>query len=278
MTEENPATATTETATTETPAPKPPEAKPRPAGYEPVDFDALNLTPEQRAAIEPRIHYLFGNVQAGKREREELRQWNERLQKDIESQEKRIQPLEQAQTEDRTARLAAALRTARDTGDVATEVMLLKEIAKPETKPEKPETKAPANGFEPLRPSVEAWAQETDDTGNLKRPWLAPDSPEHILAQGQLVQLTQDWQRSGMEVTPQTLPIFLQQLEAKMGRKPNGHAQTVLSTSQTRPPAKKTGDLTIEEMHHADKIMTHIKDRDERHKRYAAQKAQMRPR
>lgn len=283
MTEENQQTATPENKTAQTTEQQTAasEQKARPAGYEPIDFEKLNLTPEQRAAIEPRIHYLYGNVQAGKREREELRKWNEQLQRDIDDAKQRIQPLEKAQSEDRAARLANALKAAREAGDTHSEVLILKEIAKNDEPPkEEPKPAPKPAGFELLRPTVEVWAQEIGEDGNLKRPWLAPDHPDHELAQGRLVSLTQEWQRSGLEVTPQTLPIFLGQLEAKMG-KANGHKPAtagVLSTSQHRSPAKKDTGLSIEEKHHADRIMTHIKEPEERYKRYAAQKAQMRPR
>jgi len=200
---------------------------------------------------------------------------NDDLQKRIDETNARIAPLEEARVQDRNAILKAQLKAARDEGRVDDEVEILKELARPEPKPEA----KPANGFETLKTPVETWAAEVDHDGNLRRPWLAPDHPDHELAQGKLMSLVNEWQRSGLSVTPQTFPLFAQQLEAKMG-KPNGATRSpaVLGTSQVRAPAKKETDLTPEQRHYADKTMAHVQDQKERYRRYAAQVALMRPR
>lgn len=241
------------------------EQKPKPPGYEPVDFDALNLTPEQRAAIEPRIRYLYGNLKKGEGERTELRAYLDRLQKDIDA---RILPLEKQQTESKEAQYTAAIKLARDEGRVEDELKLTKELHKlgePEPKP------LPKKETEFWKPAVESWASEVDHENNLKRPWLAPDHPEHELALGKVHKLNLEWQQQGLEINPSTLPLFLNQLEQRM-TKTNGARQppAVLPTSQARPPAPKSTDLTAEEKYTADRMLSHIKEPEERYRRYAS--------
>lgn len=270
MTEQTP---TTETApvtppVTEQKTETPPERQ-RPPGYEPVDFDKLNLTPEQRAAIEPRVRYLYGNLKKGEAERAELRKYMDDLQRDI---DERIKPLETEKVQNDEARLTHAIKQARDEGRVEDELKLTKELhkvtePKPEPKKTEPDT------FTQLKGPIEAWAGELDDRGNLRRPWIAEDHPDHELAQGKLMSLAKEWERAGHKIGPENFPIFAQQLEARMG-KPNGQARTaaVLSTSQQTPPAQKAGDLTSEEKHFADRTLGHIKDPVERYRRYASHK------
>ena len=83
----------------------------------------------------------------------------------------------------------------------------------------------------------------------------------------------------GMQINPGTLPMFLNQLDARMTRT-NGAARTaaVLPTGQTKPPQPKSSELSQDEKYFADKTMGYIKDPAERYKRYAAQKSVMRTR
>src|SRR6185369_15480694 len=110
---------------TKTEAPPKPD---KPAGYYPVNFDELGLTPEQRAQIEPRVRYLYGNLKAGEKERNELRRWNDDLQKAI---DERITPLEKEREVTREVQLTEAIKQARQLGDVETEAKLMKELVQP---------------------------------------------------------------------------------------------------------------------------------------------------
>lgn len=262
----------TEETKVETPAAVvPPVAEPektRPPGYEPVDWDALGLTPEQKAAVDTRTRYLYHQVKAGKEEREGLRKHNDDLQKAI---DERLARLETDKTEDTKARTVQAIKAARDEGRVEDELKLVGQLHSldkpPEKKPEKTET-------EFWREPMTKWAQEIGEDGNLKRPWLQENHPDRADAYGKFWVLSEELEKQGLTVNAQTLPTVLMEMDRRM-QKPNGAAKTpaVLSTSQMKGPAPKADELTAEEKYTADRMLAHHKDPAERYRRYAAQKS-----
>lgn len=247
------------------------EEKPRRPGYDPVDFEELNLTPEQREKVEPRIKYLYGNLKAGEKERAELRKWNDKLQESIDEQNARLAKLETSKVEDERTKIENEIVAAREEGRTREELQLQRRLADLDKKPEpKPEKKVEQEFWkEPL----ESWAAEVDPQGNLRRPWLALDHPDHEVANGKTLTLFNEWKASGLQVTQQTLPMFLQQLDSRMVRTNGKAAPTVLPTSQTKGPASKDPELTTEEKFFADRTMQHVPDQKERYRRYAAQKS-----
>jgi|CXWL01.1.fsa_nt_gi hypothetical protein len=259
----------TETPSAVVPPVAEPTEKPRPPGYEPVDWDALGLTPEQKTAVDTRTRYLYHQVKAGKEEREGLRKHNDDLQKAI---DERLARLETDKTEDTKAKITQAIKNARDEGRVEDELKLVSQL----TSLDKPLAKPEAKPVEWWKAGAEKWAVETNENGELKRPWIIPDSPDNPKATGLLFKIKERWEQEGRSLNESTLPFLLMELDNHM-QKPNGAARTpaVLSTSQMKGPAQKD-ELTAEEKFHADRMLAHRKDPADRYKAYAAQKALMR--
>lgn len=268
-------TQVTEQKPAETPPPQAvvaetPAEKPKPPGYDPVDWDALGLTPEQKAAVDTRTRYLYHQVKAGKEERETLRKHNDDLQKAI---DERLARIEADKVEDTKAKITQAIKSARDEGRVEDELKLvgqLNSLEKPvEKKPEK------SNG-DWWKASAEKWAVETNENGELKRPWIIPSNPDNARATGLLFKIKERWEQEGRELNESTLPFLLMELDNSMQRAPAPKTAAVLGTSQMKGPPSKDQELTGEEKHAADRTMAHVKDPAERYRRYAAQKALMR--
>lgn len=246
------------------------EEKTHPPGYEPVDWDALGLTPEQKAVVDTRTRYLYHQVRAGKEEREGLRKHNDDLQKAI---DERLATLEKAKAADQEAQLTQEIVKARDEGRVTDELKLQRELNTLATPKEAPKTETKDWWKEPTI----KWAGEVDRENKVLRPWLMEDHPDNPRALGTFFKLKTQWETEGRALNEQTLPFLLAELDMHM-TKANGALKSpaVLSTSQIKAPAQKDTDLTAEEKYTADRTMTHVKDQTERYRRYAAQKSLMR--
>jgi hypothetical protein len=262
---------TEETQVTETKVEAPPpEAKveaekPKPPGYDPVDWDAIGLTPEQKAVVDARTRYLYHQVRAGKEERSEFRKHNDELQA-------RLEALEKDKVENTKTAITQAIKQARDEGRVEDELKLVGQL----NSLDKPKEEKPKVNEEWWKTSAERWAVETSETGELKRPWIVPNHPDNPKATGLLFKIKERWEQEGRALNESTLPFLLMELDQNM-QKPGGpKTPAVLGTSQTKGPAPKETELTGEEKYFADRTMSHIKDPADRYKRYAAQKALMR--
>lgn len=259
MTEE---TQVTETKPAETPPPEavtnPVAEKPKPLGYEPVDWDAIGLTPEQKAVVDARTRYLYHQVKAGKEERSEFRKHNDELQA-------RLEALEKDKVENTKAQLTEAIKNARNEGRVEEELQLVGKLNSLDKPKEQPKT----NG-EWWKQSTEKWAVELNESGELKRPWILPDNPDNARATGLLFKIKDRWESEGRPLNESTLPFLLQELDSHMTKPAQPKTAAVLSTSQMKGPPQKDG-LTQEQKFFADRTMRHITDPAERYKRYAAQ-------
>ena len=240
--------------------------KPKPVGYEPVDWDAIGLTPEQKAVVDARTRYLYHQVKAGKEERTEFRKHNDELQS-------RLEALEKDKVENAKTSITQAIKAARDEGRVEDELKLVGQLNSldklVEKKPEK------TNG-EWWKASTEKWAVETNESGELKRPWIIPDNPDNARATGLLFKIKERWEQEGRALNESTLPFLLMELDNNMQKPAPAKTPAVLSTSQMKGPAPKDQELSSEEKYFADRTMAHIKDPTERYRRYSAQKALMR--
>ena len=268
MTEENKTPAVTPPAAETPPATETP-AKVHPPGYEPVDFDALGLTPEQKATVETRTRYLYHQVRAGKEERESLRKHNDDLQRAI---DERLATLEKAKVADQEVQITQAIKTARDEGRVEDELKLTRQLNSLEAPKPKAEPKTEEKDW--WKEPAEKWAVEVDQENKLIRPWIIPAHPDNARATGTLFKIKERWEQEGRELNKSTLPFLLTELDMHM-KGTNGATppQTVLSTSQVRAPAPKDTELTAEEKYFADRTMAHVADSKERYRRYAAQRA-----
>lgn len=249
--------------------PKPePEQKPwvKPPGYDPVDLDSLGIPEDKQGPIKERFNHLYVQVKGSKEENRELRKHLDQLTEAI---DKRFVPLEQTQTEDREARLLAAAKSAREEGRVEDELKITKELLKPKEAPPEPKPKAP--GVEAYVEAAQGWATERGDDGNLRRPWIQEDHPDNVRALGTMHKIRESWQRRGIELTPQTMPLFLNEIDGAMA-KTNGKAaptQAVLSTSQVRPPPPKDQmELSQDEKYVADRLYSHVKEPAKRYEAY----------
>jgi hypothetical protein len=263
----------TEEAKVETPAAEAPpvvtETKTHPPGYEPVDFDAIGLTPEQKAIVETRTRYLYHQVKAGKEERTEFRRHNDELQKAIDEQNARLAALEKDKTEDAKVKITQAIRTARDEGRVEEELELTRKLNGLDA----PKVETPKANGDWWKAGTEKWAVETNDSGELKRQWVIPNHPDNARATGMLFKIKERWEQEGRALNQSTLPFLLTELDMAMGAaKPSGSSPAVLSTSQVKGPAPKGTELSQDEKMFADKTMQHVKDQAERYRRYATQR------
>jgi hypothetical protein len=68
-----------------------------------------------------------------------------------------------------------------------------------------------------------------------------------------------EWTKRGWEITPQTMPLLLNEIDQKMAKPAKPQAATVLSTSQVRPPAKtEEVELNQEQKHTARRLYSHL--------------------
>lgn len=230
------------TETTET-TEKPPETKPepqqwtKPPGYDPVDLDALGITePEKKAAIEARFRHLYTQAKTASEVKRENRELREHLDKLTEAVEK----IQAKDFEQERANTLQQIKLARDEGRVEDEVKLLAGLNKVEPKVEKPEVKT-----EDYVKAAQGWASETNPDGTLKRPWILEDHPDNTVALGVLHKVRAEWAQKGIEITPQTTPLLLDEIDKRMTKtqaKPT--APQVLATSQVRPQ-KKPDDVEL---------------------------------
>lgn len=271
---------TEQTKESETPPEKPPETaeKPvaaqtwqKPPGYDPIDYEKIGLTPEQRQVVEARFNHLYAQAKSGTEAKRELREVREHLDKLTPV----VNQLAERTARDEEARVAFALKQARETGDTETEIKLLRAVSEPKPEP-KPEPKKDVT--QDIVKAAEGWASETGDDGTLKRPWIMPTHPDHDRAMGTLFRLKNEWEAGGREIRPETMPFFLSEIDRRMGPKPNGARQpAVLSTAQIQPKAKTDEiELSEAEKFTANRLYSHLPDEKKRIEAYAnAIKAQI---
>lgn len=201
--------ANTATETTPAPAPEAPQEQTqettqeqpstKPAGFDPVDFKTAS--PEE---IEARVGRLYGNVKRTEKENRELKQAVEILTQQlgsvVDGQNKIVQHIQQDDYQTTEAQLRQQKRDAWQKGDLeayetATEKLLdVKAKKYAETRQQSAQKPQENNGLQSNRaisatealemsvaagetkpeeaPILRAYFGETDENGNLKRPWV----------------------------------------------------------------------------------------------------------
>lgn len=242
----------------------------KPPGYDPVDLSTLvtegKLSAEAVPIIEARFRHLYSQAKSGTEAKRKARELEEHL-------EKLTPVVEQLAARD-TARTKETIETeivrARDEGRVRDELKLQQELtalSTPRVDPPKEKKVEPEVYVE----AAQGWASETNADGTLKRPWIQENHPDNVMALGHLHRIRDEWTRKGWEITPQTMPVLLTEIDQRMASRVQPRQTTaVLSTSQVRPQTKTDEIvLTQDQKYVAERLYGHIKEPAKRHEAYA---------
>lgn len=242
--------------TAPTPAPAP-QTWQKPPGYDPVDLNELGIPPEKQGPIQERFRHLYSQAKAGTEAKREARELREHLEK--------LTPVVEQLVQKDTARTKATIENeiieARGQNDVRREIQLQQELSTltaPKPEPEKPKPEVPTEAYVE---AAQGWATETNADGTLKRPWIAEDHPQNVEALGHLHKVRDEWARRKIEITPQTMPLLLNEIDQRMAKHvaPKPTAAAVLSTSQVRPQAKPDEiELNQDQKHTARRLYSHL--------------------
>jgi hypothetical protein len=241
----------------------------KPAGYEPVDLDGI---PDDKAkAVNDRLNYLYKQAKDGQKSERELREL-----KNIASQQSAlieelrsnvgqvVNHIRGEQTADMEADLESKMEKAFEAGDIKAYNKAQKDLiafyAKQNAPQQKQEVrqnlgKPAQNAHELAREAqeageltpqdarlMEAWASETDDTGNTIRPWTinngGPEDPDPDFVKAAMI--ADQFYRKNPSAS---LNQVLAHVDTKMGvQKPSG--QTVMGGNLTRPTKAAKISLT----------------------------------
>lgn len=148
-------------------------------GTEKVDFS--KLPEEVRGEFEARFNRLYGHMKQNERVVSDLA-------KQLRERDEKLAAQQQSQADaEKLAQLKAAKKAAYEAGDID-KVMALDEqilevkIPKPEAKPEPKEPERPDWLTPELEMEIRAWGNETDDSGQLVRPWFSQGHPKYARA------------------------------------------------------------------------------------------------
>jgi hypothetical protein len=212
----------------EAPKEAPPQSdEPAPdEGRKPVD-----LTPEQEARFK-RVYY---HMKQNERISEQMAEQNRKLLERIEKMETEH---EKKSATDRLTQLRAQEKAALEEGDYEKASSVRDQITdlKVDSKVPKEKPKEPEPWLTPERESqIAQWCGETDDKGNLVRPWADPDHENHET----MVEIAESMIRKNPNIT---LGELLDKWDAKakaLVPKPARPAAPVLSGSSDVRPNKK---------------------------------------
>ncbi|RJO72855.1 MAG: hypothetical protein C4523_02470 [Myxococcales bacterium] len=202
-------------------------------GTEFVDF--ADLPPEVREKVEPRFKRLYWNLKE-----------HERALVDIGSRYKVVEDellnLKQnhvnQKTEDELTGLRREKIAALERADYVRAAELDEKIFEIKAQPKKAEVKQPETTEAQLGPTEMAayqmWSGQTDQNGNLMRPWTQKTHPLFSKAMAEVHAVGADPRFSGEPVEK-----ILQEIDRRMGITGRPAAQQVLGASQTRQVDKK---------------------------------------
>lgn len=170
----------------------------KPAGFDPIDVKTA--TPEQ---IEARLNRLYGNMKRFEGGEKQQRELNEALVREIttirQGQSELVSHLQNADYQDAEARLASQRTDAWNRGDFEgfnaandkiNDIKIKKNLAEAtKTQPRQQPAQQGVNGNQVVERAAsqgvmtpdevnvtKAWMEETDQTGNFKRPWASDTS------------------------------------------------------------------------------------------------------
>lgn len=148
------------------------------------DFDPRERVEISDPKVQKKVNHLYKQVKmSDDRNRFQMDMLEKAMEK-ITELESRFSQTDVAEAE---RILKGRLKEARDNGDDEAETKIMDEIISfkvdsklrdKEPKQEKPKAPA-AMEIDPDVEYVVSWANETDDTGTLKRPWISADHPRH---------------------------------------------------------------------------------------------------
>lgn len=214
-------------------------------GFDPVDLSGVE-DDDLRGQIQARINNLYGQVKTGEKVTAQMAQDHKRLVTKVEN-------LETAHESERHQAEVDSLKQqkveAMDAGDHERVVDIderLTELKAPKAPPQEPPRAEPREetglSSEQAR-AVEAWAAETDEQGNLKRPWTQTNHPRQQAGAAAVLSAIQDPSNGG------DMNKALQAADRAMGvTAPEKKAAPVLKSGDgIRPEAKKRTELSNEQ-------------------------------
>lgn len=244
-------------STVETTAPASTETTGRPAGYEPVD--PQNSTPEQ---VQERINYLYSQVKNSDREKREMRnilaEQSKLLTELSTSQNAVVNHLQDKSITETESSLRSQMKSAWEKGDNDTyfalqdkldDLRIEKKMAaknKPATVQQQPQNASQyaqqAQGTGELSETeyriTETWQNETDDSGNLIRPWAFGNDPNHRAALVEAQAVFNNPRYANMSYEKK-----LEEVDKRMGTAKRSVSQAVMGGNLTTPT--KTSKLTL---------------------------------
>lgn len=258
-------------------------AQPKPApdegaegkGRQPVDFDEL---PEAiREKFEPRFKRIYGHMKQYERENGELKgviEEQTRLTKALDAELKKFrQETTQKEAKSEIATLRTQRREAMENGeydrvdelderifDLRMQAQAKPEEPEPEKSPEPEKKETPGWLTQEVQARITEIASETDDNGDLKRPWVDPAHPEHRKAIDYLERISNHPKFLDADVDEYFAALDKYMTPDDPEPKKKQPAAAVMeSDSSIRPKPKKTVELTPEALRVAE-MMGYSKD------------------
>jgi hypothetical protein len=248
-----------------------PQARSKPAGYDPVDLS--DLPPERQKEISDRLDYMYKQIKGDKRERAEAQRALNEYRQVAAQQAQLLSELQGGmgmvvdhltvkQLNESESNLKAQMQVALDSGDTKTYVdaqaRLLEITAQKLVKPQNPqrqqtETQRQAYAGQQIYSAsqigsdamaggeleiadlkyVEAWQNETDDSGNPLRPWASNVDTRNPSPQAQAALREAAAVFTNPAYSRMTIQQKMAEVDKRMGVQRSSSGQTVMGGSLT---------------------------------------------